>query len=137
MGKKETVYAVEHTVSVDEFRSLLIDSGLGVRRPVDDPARLESMLRNANFIVTARVNGVLVGIVRAVTDFVFCCYLSDLAVSKQAQGRRIGAHLIEETRKHMGPTVSVILSSVPESVGFYRSINMQPLPSGFWFRRER
>lgn len=137
MSNKETVYAVEHNVSVDEFRSLLIESGLGVRRPVDDPARLESMLRNANFIVTARVDGVLVGIARSVTDFAFCCYLSDLAVNKKYQGRRIGAQLIEETRKHLGPTVSVILSSVPESVGFYQSINMQPLPSGFWFRRER
>lgn len=137
MSEVEAVYAVEDNVSVGEFRSLLIDSGLGVRRPVDDVARLESMLRNANFIITARVDGVLVGIARSVTDFVFCCYLSDLAVSKHVQGRRIGAQLIEETRKHMGPTVSVILSSVPESVGFYESINMQPLPNGFWFRRER
>lgn len=137
MTNKQTIYAVENNVSVDEFRSLLIDSELGARRPVEDNARLESMLRNANFIVTARVNGVLVGIARSVTDFAFCCYLSDLAVSKQAQGRRIGAQLIEETRKHMGPSVSVILSSVPEAVGFYQRINMQPLPNGFWFRRER
>lgn len=137
MTKEGAVYAVENNVSVDEFRSLLMDSGLGARRPVDDTARLESMLRNANFIVTARVDGVLVGIARSVTDFVFCCYLSDLAVSKHAQGRGIGAQLIEETRKHMGPAVSVILSSVPESVGFYQGINMQALPNGFWFRRER
>lgn len=137
MTEEDAIYAVETNVSVDEFRTLLIDSGLGARRPVDDMARLESMLRNANFIVTARVNGVLVGIARSVTDFVFCCYLSDLAVSKHAQGRRIGAQLIEETRRHMGPTVSVLLSSVPESVGFYERINMQPIPNGFWFRRER
>jgi ribosomal protein S18 acetylase RimI-like enzyme len=137
MSKDGIIYAVENNVSIDEFRSLLVDSGLGVRRPVDDTTRLESMLRNANLTVTARCDGLLVGIARSVTDFVFCCYLSDLAVSKHVQGRRIGAQLIEETRKHLGPTVSVILSSVPESVGFYQSINMQPLPSGFWFRRER
>lgn len=137
MADKVTIYAVENNVTVDEFRSLLIDSGLGARRPVDDTTRLELMLRNANLIVTARVDGVLVGIARSLTDFSFCCYLSDLAVSKQAQRRSIGAGLIDETRKHLGPTVSVILSSVPESVGFYERINMQPLPNGFWFRRER
>ena len=130
------VYAVATAVSAAEFRSLLVDSGLGVRRPVDDPARLEAMLRNANLVVTARMDGVLVGIARSMTDSVFCCYLSDLAVSKNAQGHGIGARLIEETRRRVGPEVSVILSSVPESVGFYESIKMTPLPHGFWHRRE-
>lgn len=123
--------------SVDEFRSLLVASGLGPRRPVDDPVRLEAMLKNANIVVTARIDGVLVGIARSITDFAFCCYLSDLAVSENAQGNGIGAQLIEETRTHAGPTVSVILNSVPESVGFYESSNMQPLPNSFWHRRER
>lgn len=131
------IYAVETMVSVDEFRVLLMESGLGVRRPVDDPERLQSMLRNANLVVTARIDGALVGIARSVTDFVFCCYLSDLAVSRQAQGKGIGAGLIQATRQHLGPNVSLILSSVPESVGFYESIGMAPLPNGFWQRRER
>lgn len=137
MTDAEPVYAVEKDVSTEEFRTLLMDSGLGARRPVDDDVRLEAMLRNANLVVTARVDGAIVGIARSITDFAFCCYLSDLAVSKQTQRRNIGANLIEETRKHLGPTVSVILSSVPESVGFYERINMPSLPNGFWFRRER
>jgi GNAT superfamily N-acetyltransferase len=130
-------YAIEATVSVEEFRLLLTESGLGVRRPVDEPERLQAMLRNANLVVTARTDGVLVGIARSVTDFAFCCYLSDLAVSRQAQGKGVGAGLIQATRKHIGPNVSLILSSVPESVGFYESIGMAPLPNGFWQRRER
>ncbi len=137
MTSTNLTFAVETTVSVDEFRSLLVASGLGTRRPVDDAVRLEAMLRNANMVVTARIDGLLVGIARSVTDFAFCCYLSDLAVSKTAQGKGIGARLIEETRKHLGPTVSLILNSVPESVGFYEGINMPALPNCFWFRRER
>ena len=130
-------YAVEKTVSIDEFRSLLRASGLAARRPVDEPERLEAMLRNANVVVTARLDGDLVGIARSVSDFAFCCYLSDLAVSREAQGRGIGARLIEETRLHVGPTVSVILSSVPEATGFYEKIKMAPLPNCFWHRRQR
>jgi GNAT superfamily N-acetyltransferase len=124
-------------VSVDEFRSLLLDSGLAARRPVDEPDRLAAMLANSNVIVTARMNNELVGIARSVSDLAFCCYLSDLAVSKHAQGRGIGAKLIDETRRHVGPAVSVILSAVPEAVGFYQRIEMAALPDCFWHRRER
>ena len=137
MTLKNPGYAVETAVSVEEFRSLLIDSGLGARRPIDDVARLEAMIRHANLVVTARIDGVLVGVARSVTDYAFCCYLSDLAVSKSAQGKGIGAQLIEETRNRLGPEVSLILNSVPESVGFYEGINMPALPNCFWHRRER
>ena len=130
------IYAVETSLSVEEFRQLLIASGLGTRRPIEDLVRLGEMLKNANIVITARVDGVLVGVARAVTDFSFCCYLSDLAVGKGSQGKGIGAQLIEEMRKVVGPKVSVILSSVPESVGFYESIKMSPLPHCFWHRRE-
>ncbi len=135
-GASTPVYAVETAVSVSEFRRLLIDSGLGVRRPVDDLSRLETMLRNANLVVTARIDGVLVGIARSITDYSLCCYLSELAVDKNSQGKGIGARLIEETRKHVGPTVSVILVSVPEAIGFYQAIEMPPLHNCFWHRRE-
>ncbi|KQV45827.1 GNAT family N-acetyltransferase [Duganella sp. Root336D2] len=129
-------YAVEAGVSVDEFRNLLVTSGLSRRRPVDDAARLEAMLANANLVLTARMDGKLVGIARAITDFSFACYLSDLAVSDEAQGQGIGARLIEEMRTHLGPTVSLILSAVPEAVPFYQRIGMAPLPDCFWHRRE-
>lgn len=136
MKSTNPVYAIETSLPVDEFRLLLITSGLGVRRPVDDLLRLAEMLKNANIVVTARIDGLLVGVARSITDFSFCCYLSDLAVSKDAQGKGIGAHLIEETRKIVGPKVSIILNSVPESVGFYESLKMSPLPDCFWYRRE-
>lgn len=137
MSTENLAFELEPTVSVEEFRSVLLASGLGSRRPVDDPDRLAAMLNNANVILTARLNGELVGIARSVSDLAFCCYLSDLAVSERAKGLGIGARLIQETRDHVGPTVSVILSSVPEAVGFYEKINMAPLPNCFWHRRER
>jgi GNAT superfamily N-acetyltransferase len=131
------IFAVETMVSADEFRTLLLASGLGVRRPLGDLVRLDAMLRNANVVLTARVDGVLVGMARAVTDFVFCCYLSDLVVHENAQRQGIGARLIEEVRQHLGPGVSIILNSVPESVGFYERSTLSPLPNCFWHRREQ
>jgi GNAT superfamily N-acetyltransferase len=130
-------YAVDTAVTVEEFRAVLNTSGLGQRRPVDDPARLGAMLANANLIVSARIDGELVGIARAMTDFSFACYLSDLAVVEAAKGQGIGAGLIAAVRQHLGPTVNLILSSVPEAVAFYRHIGMAPLHDCFWYRRER
>ena len=40
------------------------------------------MIKNADIIITATINNQIIGVARAVTDFNYCCYLSDLAVDK-------------------------------------------------------
>ena len=130
-------YALEPDLKAEEFRHILLDSTLAERRPGDDLPRLDRMLRNSSLILTARLDGALVGIARSVTDFAYCCYLSDLAVSKSAQGRGIGRELIAQTRRHCGPVVSVILLSAPTAVAFYESIGMPRHPAAFWYRSDR
>jgi ribosomal protein S18 acetylase RimI-like enzyme len=131
--------AREHDVSVEEFRCLLIDSGLGRIRPVADSQRLHALLRGANLTVTARSGpkGSLLGIARCVTDFAWCCYLSDLAVARSAQGLGIGQRLLDEVRRQLGPEVSITLVSVPEATGFYAKAGMTPLQHAFWYPRSR
>lgn len=132
-------YAREQTLPAEEFRQVLVDSGLGATRPVGDQARLRAMLTGSNLIVTARLDapdGPLVGVARCMTDFSWNCYLSELAVSAKAQKLGIGKGLLDETRRVLGPSVSLILASVPDAVGFYRRVGMAPLPDAFWFRRE-
>lgn len=43
--------------------------------------------------------GALVGVSRAITDFSYCCYLSDLAVDKMCQRKGVGKMLIAETHR--------------------------------------
>ncbi|WP_036109088.1 GNAT family N-acetyltransferase [Lysobacter capsici] len=134
------VYAREATIDVADFRRVLVDSGLGAIRPVDDTPRLQSMLDHANLIVTARrdhAQGELIGVARCFTDFSWSCYLSELAVSPSAQGLGIGKGLLDETRRQLGPTVSLILASVPEAVGFYERAGMARIDEAFWYKRER
>src|SRR3954468_11770513 len=95
-------YATEPSLSPEAFRDVLLASTLGERRPVDDITRLDQMLRGANLIVTARDGTRLVGVARALTDFAYCCYLSDLAVDSSYQRRGIGKRLIEEMRVQAG-----------------------------------
>ena len=52
------------------------------------------MLKNADVIVTGRLDGLLVGVSRAITDFAYCAYLSDLAVEETHQRQGIGRELI-------------------------------------------
>jgi GNAT superfamily N-acetyltransferase len=134
------LYAREQDLGAEEFRRVLVDSGLGAWRPVDDRPRLEEMLRGANMIVTARLEDparTLVGVARTVTDFSWCAYLSDLAVSKSAQGLGVGNGLIDETRRQLGPRVSLYLFSVPDAAAFYERIGMARFADAFWFKRER
>ena len=83
----EVVYKLESypELGTDEFIDLLRRSTLAERRPVDEPETIRGMLAHAGIIVTARAGGLLVGISRAITDFHFCTYLSDLAVDQAFQ----------------------------------------------------
>jgi ribosomal protein S18 acetylase RimI-like enzyme len=133
------LYAREQTLDVAEFRRVLVESGLGAIRPVEDEPRLKTMLSGANLILTARLKQSghpLVGVARCITDFAWCRYLSELAVSVSAQGRGIGKGLLDEARRQLGPSVSLVLASVPEAVGFYERAGMARLPAAFWYRRE-
>jgi N-acetylglutamate synthase-like GNAT family acetyltransferase len=123
------VYALEPGLSAAEFRAVLIASTLGERRPVNEPARLEQMLRHADVIVTARDGGRLVGVSRAITDFAYCCYLSDLAVDTAYQHQGIGKHLVEETRHAAGEAAMLMLIAAPAAEGYYPKIGMQRVKS--------
>jgi ribosomal protein S18 acetylase RimI-like enzyme len=131
-------YAREPNLGLAVFRRVLLESGLGASRPIEDKTRLGAMLSGANFVVTARVThaaGEVVGVARGVTDFAWCCYIAELAVCASARGLGIGRGLLDEARNQLGPRVSIILASVPEAVGFYESAGMTRVPDAFWYRR--
>ena len=135
-GSDPITYAREDAVSAEEFEAVLAASGLGTIRPVGDRDRLQRMLDNANIVMTARTaDGRMVGIARAVTDFSWVCYLSDLAVMPDARGLGVGRGLLGAMREALGPEVSLILVSVPDAVGFYEAVGMEALPHCFWHQR--
>jgi ribosomal protein S18 acetylase RimI-like enzyme len=77
------------------------------------------------------------GVARCVTDFSWCCFLADLAVSAAAQGLGIGRGLLDETRWQLGPGVSITLVSVPDAAGCYEKAGMARLSDAFCYRRAR
>lgn len=107
----------------------------GLRRPVDDLPRLTAMLQNANVTLSAWDGIRLVGIARGLTDFVYCCYLSDLAVDPDYQGQGIGRELTLRMKTHLGEQVTLYLVSVPDAMGFYERIGMESNPRLFMLPR--
>ncbi len=118
-------------ITVDDFADLLRRSSLDERRPVEDTGRLQKMLDHANVMVTAWANERLVGLSRALTDFSFCCYLSDLAVDKQYQRSGIGKELIKLTHAAAGQEATLILMAAPAAVKYYPKVGMKPFADCF------
>ncbi len=134
----DIVYAIETypELSVEEFLGVLRRSTLAERRPVDEPETIRGMLKNADILVTARSEGVLVGISRAITDFHFCTYLSDLAVDEAYQRRGIGKELIRRTHEAAGRKTQLILLAAPKARNYYPHIGMAAHDSCWIFPRE-
>jgi GNAT superfamily N-acetyltransferase len=123
-------------ISPAQFIEVLNHSGLGERRPVSDAACIARMLNNASLLCTAWEGDLLVGIARSVTDFSYCCYLSDLAVIKTHQNQGIGKQLIQETRNHLGPRCKVILLAAPAAQEYYPKLGFSQHPSAWLISAE-
>jgi GNAT superfamily N-acetyltransferase len=109
-------------------------SGLGERRPVDDPKIFADMVRHANLTVTAWDGELLIGISRTLTDFSYVGYLSDLAVRRSHQKLGIGIELIQKTREKMGPRSMLVLLSAPQAVEYYPRVGFTRHPSAWVLR---
>ncbi len=130
-------YAIEPDLSAAEFIDVLRRSTLAERRPVDDLPTIETMLRRAQVICTARIDGILVGVSRAISDSAYCTYLSDLAVDESFQRRGIGRELIRRTHEAAGLQTSLILLAAPKATTYYPHIGMNRHDSCWIFPRKQ
>jgi len=120
----EIAYALEPSLTSAEFIDVLRRSTLAERRPVDQPETIAGMLKGAQVIYTARHNGLLVGVSRAISDFAYCTYLSDLAVDSEFQKQGIGRELIRLTHMAAGLKTMLVLLAAPKAVSYYPHIGM-------------
>jgi predicted N-acetyltransferase YhbS len=119
------VYELDPHLDTDEFIDILVRSSLAHRRPVDQPAVIQAALAHSDIVVTARVSNKLVGVSRAISDFSYCTYLSDLAVDHAMQRQGIGRELIRQTHQAGGLHTHLILIAAPNAETYYPHIGMQ------------
>ncbi|AWL78802.1 GNAT family N-acetyltransferase [Capnocytophaga canimorsus] len=134
---REIIYKKDYVPETMQIIEVYQSSG--IRRPIDNVARIEKMYANSNIIITAWENKKLVGVARALTDFSYCCYLSDLAVRQEYQSEGIGKQLIEEVKKAIGTTeeISLLLLSAPNAMEYYPKVGFEAIENGFIIKRKK
>ncbi len=125
--------SVNQSLTVEELAGVYRRAGM--RRPINDLGRMKRMLANANLVVSAWEESVLVGIARCFTDYAWVCYLSDLAVDRSYQRSGIGRSLIDCVRQHIGPQCQLVLLSAPETMGYYPRVGFERADHAFIIRR--
>lgn len=121
-------YKTHQPITAAQFVDILQRSTLGERRPVDDAAAIAGMVANADIMVTAWDDERLVGVARSVTDFSYCCYLSDLAVDVTYQRHGIGVELMALTQAQLGPQCKLILLASPAAADYYIRVGFKRHP---------
>ncbi|MBA2481370.1 MAG: GNAT family N-acetyltransferase [Planctomycetes bacterium] len=127
-------YRIGNDLDLDAVIDLYRASTLGERRPVDDRERMGRMLAQANLVVTAWDEELIVGIARSLSDFSYTTYLSDLAVRASHQRGGIGRELIRRTRQAAGVDTALVLLSAPAAVEYYPRIGFNQHQSAWWLR---
>ncbi len=109
----------------------------GLNRPTVDYERISNMYANSNLVVTAWDKDTLVGIARSLTDFCYCCYLSDLAVREEYKKGGIGRRMIELTKEKIGDETMLLLLSAPVAMDYYPKVGFQKVDNGFIIKRTK
>jgi ribosomal protein S18 acetylase RimI-like enzyme len=123
--------------SLDPVEIARLFEASGIVRPTTDIPRIARMFANANLVISAWDGPRLVGVCRALTDFSYCCYLSDLAVDIAYQNQGIGRELIRRTHSLVGDEVSLILLSASGAMSYYPKVGLELADNAYVLRRER
>lgn len=129
-------YAQTKDIPVAAIIEVLNSSG--INRPTTDISRIQTMFDAADLVISAwdTDTGQLVGIARSLTDFCYCCYLSDLAVHKAYQSAGIGKELVARTRLEIGPQTMLLLLAAPSAVDYYPKLGMEKMDRAYVYYRE-
>lgn len=125
-------YKFDVIPSCDAVMELYADAGL--KRPMDGD-RITRMYSHSNLVVTAWDGDRLVGVSRALTDFCYCCYLSDLAVRMKYQHHGIGRELIRLTKEKIGDESMLLLLSASSAMEYYPKVGLAKVENGFFIPR--
>ncbi|MEP6674173.1 MAG: GNAT family N-acetyltransferase [Ferruginibacter sp.] len=108
----------------------------GLPRPTDDADRIEKMYEHSNLVITAWDDELLVGVSRCITDWVWSCYLADLAIRKEYKKSGIGKKLIELTQEKLGEQSMILLLSVPTAMEYYPKVGFLKEDRSFMIARK-
>lgn len=125
-----------HNAPLDPADVVRVFDRSGIRRPTGDLARIARMFSAPSLVISAWVEGDLVGVSRSLTDYAYCCYLSDLAIDKAYQGLGIGRELVRRIQGVIGEQVSLILLAAPDAMSYYPKLGFELATNAYVIRRK-
>lgn len=128
------MYQQESSFKLDEMLALYRASG--INRPVDDSNRMATMLASSNLLLTARLDGKLLGLARCLTDKAYVVYICDLLVDKAYQQQGIGKALLAAVQHATGPQVQQLLRSAPSAMQYYPAVGFSAIDNAFHIQRQ-
>lgn len=134
-GNNKIIYKFDVIPTAQQVIELYNDAGLP--RPTHDPKRIKAMFENSDLIITAWDEDKLVGVSRTITDWVWCSYLADLAVSPMYKRSGIGRKLIALTREKIGEQSITLLLSVPTATEYYPKVGFVKEDRAFIIHRTK
>ncbi|KAF1302344.1 GNAT family N-acetyltransferase [Enterococcus sp. JM9B] len=106
-------------------------------KSIENEMRLKKMLTETPLTISAWEKEQLIGFVRCLTDFEYFCYISDLVILPEYQGKKIGSRLLAEVQEYLGNRVLLTLRSEETAQGFYQKIGYEKTDAMFRIHRER
>lgn len=130
----EITFSFSKQINIDEVIALYEKAELP--RPTHDKQRMEQMVANSNLIVSAWSDEKLVGICRCITDWVWCCYLSDLVVDTTVKNSGIGRQMVELVKEKVSEHCMILLLSVPTAMDYYPKLGFAKDDRAFTLSRK-
>lgn len=91
----------------------------------EKPAQLIPALQNSHTLVTARVEGILVGIGNAISDGHLVVYYPHMLVHPSYQGKGIGRKMMAAMHKIYGGFHQQMLTADGDAIEFYKKLGFE------------
>lgn len=116
------IISLDDDVQKDEVMDLYRANGWSA---AEKPDKLLPALRNSHSLVTARLEGRLIGIGNAISDSFLVVYYPHLLVHPEYQGKGIGRKMMEAMQKIYGDFHQQMLTADGKAIEFYKALGFQ------------
>ena len=125
----EKIEIKEEQLTAEEYINFLKRTDLGSQYPKERfTDRISKLVNNVSISLVARnKNGLIVGVLFGLTDYVYWLYVTDLGVDRDYEGRGIGRQLMKTAHDIAGgeKDVAVYLIANENAIPFYEKLGMK------------
>jgi len=114
--------SIDDTIEASEVLALYIANKWS---SADHPETLLAALRGSDSLVTARIDGKLVGLANAISDGHLVVYYPHLLVHPDHHGHGIGARIMAAMGERYGSFHQQMLTADVDSVAFYERVGFE------------